>query len=74
VVVTGLRDEKDETVEYYPWEDYWVDRLGVPGFHEIIIFDPGFNSLWQSSDILSPSWCDEQARTFLDEVIPKRSV
>jgi hypothetical protein len=72
--VAGLRDSKDETVDYYPWEGYWMDRLGIPDFPEIITFDPGFNDPNQAPNLLSSSWCDKQARMFLDDVKLTREV
>jgi hypothetical protein len=73
-VVAGLRDKDDLTVEHYPWENYWMDRLGIPDFQDIITFDPGLNVTSKDEDILSPSWFDTMAVKLLNEVKIKREV
>ncbi|KAI9689797.1 MAG: Ankyrin-2 [Bathelium mastoideum] len=72
VVVAGLRDDKDDTIEYSAWENYWTERLRVPDFPTIITFDPGLNENDKESDILSPSWFNRMARNLLEEVRSKR--
>jgi len=72
--VAGLWDSKDEAVEHYPWEDYWMDRMGILDFPTIITFDPGLNKNIKESDILSPSWFDRKAKNLLNEVRSKREV
>lgn len=73
-MVAGLRDNNDATFEYYPWESYWMDRMGFPNFLTTINFDPGLNDETKEEDILSPEWFDRSARNLLDAVRPKAEV
>ncbi len=73
-MVAGLRDNKEQSLGHYPWENYWIHRLGIAKFPDIITFDSGLNEIKKDPEIISPTWFDRMTKSLLEAVKSRREV